>query len=82
MLAAGTLEARISPLRSSIRPRFAGNSSVRSTRTAPWRWKNALPNTCTQAARRPSAKKHSAISATTKRLRQTGVRLASNGLCA
>ncbi len=47
MLAAGTLDARIRPLRSRMRPRLAGSSSVRAKRTSPWRWKKALPNTCT-----------------------------------
>ena len=40
-----TLEARISPLRSRMRPRFAGSSSVRAKRTSPWRWKKSLPIT-------------------------------------
>jgi hypothetical protein len=47
ILAAGTLEARMSPLRSRMRPRLAGSSSVRAKRTSPWRWKNSLPTTCT-----------------------------------
>ena len=36
-LKAGTLDARISPLRSRMRPRLAGNSSVRAKRTSPCR---------------------------------------------
>ena len=35
---AGTLDARIRPLRSRMRPRLAGSSSVRAKRTSPWRW--------------------------------------------
>ena len=35
MLEAGTLDARIKPLRSRIRPRLAGSSSVRVKRTSP-----------------------------------------------
>lgn len=80
MLAAGTLEARMSPLRSRMRPRLAGSSSVRAKRTSPWRWKKSLPNTCTYAARPASARKPSATMATMNLLRQTGVLLASSGL--
>jgi hypothetical protein len=42
-----TLEARINPLRSRMRPRLAGSSSVRAKRTSPWRWKKSLSITCT-----------------------------------
>ena len=47
MLGTGTLDARIKPLRSRMRPRFAGSSRVRTKRTTPWRLKNALSMTCT-----------------------------------
>ena len=80
MLGEGTLVASSRPLRSSTRPRLAGSSSVRAKRTSPWRWKKALPNTCTQAARAARPAKPSAMAATISLLRQTGVRLASSGL--
>ncbi|MNR23432.1 hypothetical protein D3C85_1404530 [compost metagenome] len=80
MLAAGTLEARIRPLRSRMRPRLAGSSSVRAKRTSPWRWKKSLPNTCTYAARAPRPTKPSASMATIILLRHSGVLLASKGL--
>jgi len=47
MLAAGTLEAKISPLRSKMRPRLAASSIVRAKRTSPWRRKKSLPINCT-----------------------------------
>ena len=80
MLGAGTLEASSSPLRSRMRPRLAGNSSVRAKRTSPCFWKKALANTCTHAARPASTQNPSAMAATMNLLRHTGVRLASSGL--
>ena len=61
MLGAGTLVASSRPLRSRMRPRLAGSSSVRAKRTSPCCWKNSLPNTCTQAARPASPTKPSAM---------------------
>ena len=80
MLGAGTLLASSRPLRSRMRPRLAGSSSVRPKRTSPCRWKNSLPNTCTHAARPARPRKPSAMPATISLLRQTGVLLASSGL--
>jgi hypothetical protein len=79
MLGAGTLLASSRPLRSRIRPRLAGSSSVRAKRTSPCFWKNALPNTWIQAARPARPRKPSAMPATISLLRQTGVLLASSG---
>ena len=80
MLAAGTLEARISPLRSRMRPRLADSSRVRAKRTSPWRWKKSLSITCTQAARAARPVKASTMQPITNLLRQAGVLLASKGL--
>ena len=44
-LGAGTLEAKIKPLRSKIRPRLAGSVRVLANLTSPWRLKKALSNT-------------------------------------
>ncbi len=80
MLGTGTLVASSRPLRSRMRPRFAGSSSVRAKRTSPCLRKNSLPNTCTHAARPASPTKPKAMAPTMNLLRQTGVRLASSGL--
>ncbi len=80
MLGAGTLEAKINPLRSKIRPRLAGNSKVRAKRTSPFCWKKSLLKTWMYAARAHKPTNASAMAATTNLLRQTGVRLASKGL--
>jgi hypothetical protein len=80
MLGATTLEARIRPLRSRMRPRLAGSSSVRAKRTWPWRWKKSLLMTWMYAARPASPTKPMAIAATTNLLRHTGVLLAKSGL--
>lgn len=80
MLSAGTLEAIIKPLRSKIRPRLAGNSSVRVKRTTPWRKKKSLATTLNIAARSPSTPKANPINTTNNLTRHAGVRLASKGL--
>ena len=46
-LGVGTLDAKINPLRSKMRPRLAGSSSTRMKRKAPCFLKNALSMTCT-----------------------------------